>query len=370
MATLFEDAVRLIESQDRKSPAWKRLAHNHGGPGIILGALIDVFSAGTPRSFQDLRNAISTAQESGYLSNASLYGFRAPKTQIGSPTFSLNARSPVMPYGPGTTVAPVQLGTPPQLRSDGRKGQFRVDTIPDLVGPESPPTTPSVSPVADLPPMPPGRRPGGLSTTPTGSTGMWESRSPLAVAVVSRPGERRSRAAEHQDFTRGGLLPDEEGQDAWSNEILTPESSNVYSFAYDEARGVLYVTYRAPLEAVSERDWTNQCTGKNYKLQVRPFVRGPMYAYGGRSRPVPKWMYEELKSTSSKGSWVWDRLRVCGSFYEHQFPVNLVSPSMEGVINVPRKATQRGFRVRAVPTVGKGRRSYMTSNLPENLFNG
>src|SRR5690606_35171208 len=112
-------------------------------------------------------------------------------------------------------------------------------------------------------------------------------------------------------------------------------------------------------EAVEYRPWTNQCTGEDYRLAVRPFVRGPLYAYGSRARPIPKWMWDELRQSASKGSWVWDRLRVCGSLWEHRFVYNLVSPGMEGGLYIPRKSTRNGFRVRTVPTVGKGRRSYV-----------
>lgn len=370
MATLYEDAIRLIQSRDRKSPAWKRLSHDHGGAGIILGALIDVFAAGTPRSFEDLQNAVRSASASGYLSQASLYGVKQPTRRPPAEGFPFPVRSPVVPAFPGTSVAPVPVGVPIEPASAGRKGAFRVDTVPRPQDLEAPPVSAGPGITGDIAPPIPGRRPGGMSTTPSGASGMWESRSPHAVQTVSAPGQRTSRATTGSDYTRGAMLEAATGgEDLWENEILTPESSNVYGYVYDEVRGILYITYRAPLDPVGERNWTNQCTGEDYKLQVRPFVRGPMYAYGGRARPVPKWMFEELKSSSSKGSWVWDRLRVCGSFYEHQFPYNLVNPSMQGIIYTPRKATRKGFRVRAVPTVGKGRRPYAVSNLPENLFN-
>lgn len=374
MATLFEDALRLIQQQDRRSPAWRRLSHNHGAAGIVLGALIDVFAAGNARSFQDLQNAIRTAKASGYLQDASLYR----GSPYASPTSQeeivrrgpYTSRSPILADGPGTSVAPVQLGVPYTPSGADRGGTFRVDTVPRPPDLEAPPTAMGPTPVGDMVTPSPGRRPGGLSTAPGGKSGVWDSRSPLAVKTVSQPGQRQSRVAEHADYTRGAMVPPSEGEvDVFADMIMTPESSNVYGFTYDEVRGVLYVVYRAPLDPVGERRWTNSCTGEDYTLQVRPFVPGPMYAYGGRSRPVPKWMFEELKGASSKGTWVWDRLRVCGSFYEHQFPYTLASPAMEGILYVPRKATRKGFRVRSVATIGKGRRSYLTSNLPDNLFN-
>ena len=374
MATLFEDALRLIQSNDRRSPAWRRLSHNHGASGILLGALIDVFAAGGPRSFQDLQNAVRTAKASGYLQDASIYrespyGRTAPPA-IPAPRTPFSSRSPILAPGPGTSVAPVSLGVPYTPADADRGGVFRVDTVPRPPDLEAPPTSMGPTPYGDMTTPSPGRRPGGLSTAPGGKSGIWDSRSPMAVKTVSRPGERQSRVAEHADYTRGAMVPPGEGEsDVFADMIMTPESSNVYGFTYDETRGVLYIMYRAPLDAVEERPWTNSCTGEDYKLQVRPFVPGPMYAYGGRSRPVPKWMFEELKGASSKGTWVWDRLRVCGSFYEHQFPYTLASPAMEGILYVPRKATRKGFRVRSVATVGKGRRSYLTSNLSDNLFN-
>lgn len=375
MATLIEDAIRLIQTPDRRSPAWRRLAHNHGAPGIVLGALIDVFAAGSPRTFQDLQNAINAAKGSGYLSDATMYRdspYSRREIQGAPP------RSPLIAPGPGTSVAPVELGVPYLPGDAQRGGVFRVDTIPRPPDLEAPPTAMGPAPVGDMAPPSVGRRPGGLSTAPGAKSGIWDSRSALSVQTVSEAGKSRDRRAElraryieNSDYTRGAMLPAMFGaEDIFANMIMTPESSNVHSFTYDEDRGVLYIVYRAPLDPVGTRRWTNSCTGEEYNLQIRPNVPGPMYAYGGRSRPVPKWMFEELKAASSKGTWVWDRLRVCGSFYEHQFPYNLAGPAMEGILYVPRKATRKGFRVRTVTPVGKGRRWYLQSNLPENLFNG
>lgn len=134
----------------------------------------------------------------------------------------------------------------------------------------------------------------------------------------------------------------------------TPQSSNVYSFAFDRDEGILYVTFKAPS-----------------KERPRPQVTGPTYAYGSKARPIPPRLFESLARASSKGRWVWDHLRVRGSRWRHQVPYILAYGGFDasGEQYIPRKATARGFRVRTVPVVGQGRRGAAgRSNLPEQIF--
>lgn len=134
---------------------------------------------------------------------------------------------------------------------------------------------------------------------------------------------------------------------------LTPQSSNVYAFAYDREHGLLYIVFKK--------------TGENGRKVNEP---GPMYSYGSAMRPVPVRLYQRLVTSASKGRFVWDHLRIRGTVYGHQYVYTLVSPGPSGY--VPRKATRRGYRVRTVPVVrtvdGRKRTSLVRSQLPERLF--
>jgi len=184
--------------------------------------------------------------------------------------------------------------------------------------------------------------------------------------------ERRQAERNTAIDASGNVLPtlaapqiDDGGpNDVLSNMIETPASSNVFAFGYDSVNKILYVQFKAPGEVTHYKDATNACTGEKYRVGHRPHAPGPIYAYGSKARPVPEKVFEQMLTASSKGSFVWQNLRVCGSSHEHQYPHTLVSPSMAGGnMYVPRKATSRGFRVRTVPTVGKGRRPAERSTL-------
>jgi hypothetical protein len=137
-------------------------------------------------------------------------------------------------------------------------------------------------------------------------------------------------------------------------EHLTPRSSNVYSYVFERESvrtGILYVTFKA---------WSPG-RGKSEGA-------GPTYAY----YDVPLRVYQSFQSTaaSSPGGAVWDYLRVRGSVHEHQYHYRIVAGTLvqgSGVY-VPRKATRLGFKNRAVPNVGAGRRGYERNTLPEQHF--
>jgi len=243
------------------------------------------------------------------------------------------------------------------------------------------------------PPLPgrraPGRRPPPIpgKTTPTGSeppehstgagdggridlprttntsTGWGDDAAAEGSPVEILP--RRVLGAASPDILEGGFL---------SEEIFTPESSNVYSFRYDYKAGILYVTYKAPGPTTETRTGKNTCTGKEHTYGARAHHRGPTYAYGGSSRTgsIAPALFEGLVRAASKGRYIWDNLRVCGSIHGHQVPYSLVSSSPtggeDGGAYTPRKATRKGFRVRTVPEIGSGKRRTRRSNLPEKLF--
>lgn len=153
--------------------------------------------------------------------------------------------------------------------------------------------------------------------------------------------------------------------DEISPEIETPDSSNVYSIQYDYGEGVLYVRFKADAKPIGYKKMVSSCSGKPYKVSIRPHTPGPLYSYGGRGTRITPEQFQAFIEAASSGQWVWQNLRVCGSDWQHQVPYTLTSVPPGG--NIPRKATRRGLRVRTVPTVGAGRRGGRKSTLPERL---
>lgn len=147
-------------------------------------------------------------------------------------------------------------------------------------------------------------------------------------------------------------------ESVFDNAIETPQSSNVYSFAYDAEEGSLFVVFKAG--------------GKKDSRGHRPHVEGAMYVYGGKLRPVPPVVYGDMVHRASKGKVVWDRLRVKGTVWGHQYPYRLVQGDFHHAgfqdrkdEYVPRKATRKGFAVRQVAYTGVGRRGgQVKSTLP------
>lgn len=202
------------------------------------------------------------------------------------------------------------------------------------------------------------------------------------VPTVRRPGPA-DNPGEHDISSPARRLPSgiDEDEMVW---IKTPESSNVYSFAYDRDNGILYVQFRADGPAIGKRRGINSCTGENYSYGVRANSPGTIYSYGSRAQPVPPALYSEMRSTTSKGRFVQTRLKVCDGA-GHRYPVNVavvMTPEGEKTPYVPRKLVgqesitihdEEGkahateildrFRVRTVPVVGTGRRASNPSTI-------
>lgn len=128
--------------------------------------------------------------------------------------------------------------------------------------------------------------------------------------------------------------------------IHTPESSNVYAFRYVYDTRTLHVAFR---------QWT--------PTQGKSRARGPIYGY----YHVPPGVFLGFIEAPSKGSFVWDALRVRGTVSGHQYDYRLVATKGE---YVPRKATltpqgewfvQRTVTGRGVRT---GKQYTLTSQLP------
>lgn len=99
--------------------------------------------------------------------------------------------------------------------------------------------------------------------------------------------------------------------------VESPESSNVHSFAYDIDAHRLYVRFKDRPPQGSKQ---------------RPNKPGPIYAYYN----VPLDLFMSMFNAGSKGTWVWDHLRIRGTLSGHKYDYSLV-----GVAGgyVPRKAT-------------------------------
>ena len=209
-------------------------------------------------------------------------------------------------YSPRQVEAAKQLlrdaGYDLNLRTGGRGGMIQPPPLPGRLVPGSitPPPLPALQPSLE-----PGRDFGGRG-----------------VPQLARPGEASP----------------------YGEEVLAPESSNVFSFSFmGESRttGILYVTFKT--------------VGPHGQ---RPNSAGAVYAYYS----VPASLYRSLRNAyASKGKWIWDHLRIRGTVWGHQFTYRLVSADIRisaagAEAYIPRKATRAGFKKRAaLPVLGQGR---------------
>lgn len=109
-------------------------------------------------------------------------------------------------------------------------------------------------------------------------------------------------------------------------------SSNVWAYWLkrpepDQRNGTLIVQYR----------------GKN-DLGEPANVAGPMYGY----RDVSLKLFKQMVDAASKGTFVWDHLRVRGTVFDHQKDYFFINTPGS---YVPRKATSKGFNPRSGSTL-------------------
>lgn len=131
-----------------------------------------------------------------------------------------------------------------------------------------------------------------------------------------------------------------------TKEMVEAVSSNVHSYGYDVDSLTLYVRYIAD----------------------EKFGRGPgsLYAYDG----VPLRKFLALYDAPSKGIWIWDNVRIRGTWSGHRHPHRLVGVRHD---YVPRLATYAGggrelFVPRTVRVQSKRRGvRTLTSQLPESF---
>lgn len=98
----------------------------------------------------------------------------------------------------------------------------------------------------------------------------------------------------------------------------TPESSNVHSYGYDVDNWYLYVRFKAEAPRGGGG--------------VRPNSPGALYQYAN----VPPKVFISMLKASSKGTYIWDHIRIRGTLSGHRFDYQLVGVSGG---YVPRKAT-------------------------------
>lgn len=160
----------------------------------------------------------------------------------------------------------------------------------------------------------------------------------------------------------------------------TPNSSCVYSFQYNFAKSTLLVRFQAPkinpgAERLSGDGLPPQLVGSPGKFMSHGGTGQPgvLYAY----YDVPVRVFQSLITawaipSGRGGVGVWDELRVRGSIYGHRYRYGVAEAAeiprgQTSAAYVPRMATSRGLRRRAVPVKGEGRRGFVTSSLPEQL---
>ena len=128
--------------------------------------------------------------------------------------------------------------------------------------------------------------------------------------------------------------------------IETPESSNVHSFGYDLQSHTLYVRFKFSASGVSG---------------PRPHKPGAIYSYAN----VPLRLFEKMLKAPSKGKFIWDNIRIRGTYSGHRYDYALVG--VQGGY-VPRKATLtalgESFLKRSIFS-DKGRR--LRSSRPDQL---
>ena len=134
--------------------------------------------------------------------------------------------------------------------------------------------------------------------------------TPSTTGPMNLPPRRPGEATQG-----GGIIgvdsPQPEGM-VWTEEILTPESSHIYSIQYNKKEKVLYVSFKGPgTDFYVNSSIPSVCKGELHRWGFRPFTKGVTYAYGSQSRPVPQSVWDGFVSADSKGRFLWQNIRGC-----------------------------------------------------------
>ena len=229
-------------------------------------------------------------------------------------------------------------------------------------------------------------------------SGRDESRPITAADVGFRPGQPPTRTP-GQTASSFGQPPRNqlrtkfpqgypEEQPSFSDEFMTPTSSNVYSFQYfrrpGDLDGTLFVTFKASAlngNALSRggarfKGGRKQLHGiLGHTVGSKRFNSpGSTYAYHRVGHEV----FTAMKRAYSKGEFVWETLRGhtkgtpidYSAGYKYSLVVGqLLTGEVVGQY-VPRKATNSGFVTRSLADTGTGRRSFVSSTLPPSAAGG
>ena len=192
-----------------------------------------------------------------------------------------------------------------------------------------------------------------VEDSPAGGRRSPQLPSPPQGGRVSPPG---GRTAPELSLDEDLVEPEKIGYT-----FFAPESTNVYSYRYDHLNKNLYVTYRVyrKIERGSDQ---------------RPNEPGVTYQYF--NVPVAVWHQFRNKARSDRrgGEEVWDHLRQRGTIFGTQYHYSLVEPQESGGRTyVPRRATRKGLKRRAVIDIRNTRRGqpiWVESTLPNQDFGG
>lgn len=160
-----------------------------------------------------------------------------------------------------------------------------------------------------------------------------------------------------------------------SEEVFTPQSSNVYSFRYSSVDEILWVTFKAQ-EFHPGALTTGQATIGGRRSQMQAIGRRGRTIKGGRrpNSPGVTYFYANVKAAgfeafrqaamSSAGKAVWDHLRIRRTVYGHRYQYGVTGGQLlpNGQSYIPRKATANGFRTRSLRVINS--REFQTSTIP------
>lgn len=146
---------------------------------------------------------------------------------------------------------------------------------------------------------------------------------PSKRVPVQRPRQERPTTETPVPMAGGGSRNFPPDHPIVTGDMLpAPGSSNVHSFGYDAQSAYLYVRFLG---------YTTKRTADGRRARGGP---GSLYRYAN----VTPEEFLTLMAAASKGDWVWDHLRIRGTWSGHQKDYELVG--VEGGY-VPRKATVR-----------------------------
>lgn len=144
--------------------------------------------------------------------------------------------------------------------------------------------------------------------------------------------------------------------------VETPQSSNVFSFGFDNQSHSLFVRFKdAPKDTGKSAGGFKITAVHGASGAGRPHQPGALYLYHN----VPARLFLTFLDASSKGGWVWDKLRIRGTVSGHRFDYALVG--VQGGY-VPRKATLTPQGEAYIPrTIFTDKGNSLSSSLPEQL---